>query len=246
MKRLLFILFLIVPLVAYADIECDGVDDQLTTGLAMNQFIVHTAHTIMAWVKLQSTPSSTTWCYDNRNFTGDSTNGNVMIGRLNSTTLCAFAFDTADHQVTATSSTGWYHLALRSTGGTLAIFLNGTLINSMSIGALASITGLMTMCDVYSSGAPIADRMTDVQYYIVGLSDAEIKNLGSNRLRGPILTAPTGYYPLTDCADGTSGGGVVFKDRAGSARNATGANGGNGTGITCRASEWISYPMDVQ
>lgn len=58
--------------------------------------------------------------------------------------------------------------------------------------------------------------------------------------------ASVSYWPLDTCAEGASGGGVVFPDRMKGGSSATGVIGGNGTGLTCHGSNLLNYPASVE
>ena len=88
--------------------------------------------------------------------------------------------------------------------------------------------------------------MAHLQTYNVDVGAAYIEQLARSRLVGPGALAPTASWPLDDCGDGASGNGVTFRDRSGNNRHATGDNGGNDTGLTCRASEFLRRKPWVQ
>ena len=223
-----------------ADIDCDGVDDLLTTGLALSNFISASAFTVAAWVKVQSTPATEGHCYQGSVLTGEG-DGNLSLGRLSPTEFCAEVYAPAQHLLTGAATAGWHHLALTLTGGTVTLAVDGIEEDSQtSGGTMGDLTSLMTLC-----GTPLAftaDRLADVRYYPTALPNADLQWLAHSRLRGAGRTPASAYWPLDDCPDGDSGNGVTFKDRSGNNRDATGASGGG----TCRASTYLAWPWGIQ
>ena len=232
---------------AQADIDCDGVDDTLTTVDIMSSFLSTTAWTISLYVKSTGSDYAGVAWYEGSAYLADAGTNLMLIGRGNTDGELFFVHvegSVSDLEVALTP--GWHHVAVRQSAGTLAVFRDGVSVTSTSISDLSSgnLGATLEMCG--SSGLHSEDRFTEVKIYNVAVSDDELGRLGRNKLRGYDRTTPTGYWPLTDCANGASANGVALQDRSGAARDFSGDDGGNDTGVTCRASEWVSRPMGVQ
>lgn len=57
--------------------------------------------------------------------------------------------------------------------------------------------------------------------------------------------ASVSYWPMDNCAEGASAGGVSFPDRMKGGSAAVGVIGGTGTGLTCHGSNRLNYPGSV-
>jgi len=92
-------------------------------------------------------------------------------------------------------------------------------------------------------------KMSEVAIWSCRLSATEIALLAKSKVKGiPLQIRPAslkGYWPLDDIADGISGDGETFADRSGNGNNGTGDDGGNNSGLTCKAEEVLSYPGDI-
>jgi hypothetical protein len=232
-----------------ADLVCDGVDDiGATSGTTLGTFVTGTAATLAAWVKTTGTPSGSPGapCYTGYPVLGDEANY-VVIGLLTSTTLCGEVWDGAAKTVTSASISAntWYHLALRLTGGVLTFFVNGVSAGTVASGAIQSLTSELYICKTFSS-LPLPHRIADLVTWNTGLSDGEIRNLATSGRKYGFRTAPTGYWPLTQCGDGASGDAVVFRDASGNGRTLVGNDGANNSGMTCRASEHLGRAWRAQ
>jgi hypothetical protein len=229
-----------------ADIDCDHVDDALTTGVAAGSFVTASAGTIMYWIKVQSTAAEAFTCWPGENMTGD-TGGYLALGRQNNANFCGYVYDGESRFTEAPSPVGWSHLAVKFASGVLSLYVNGVLSSSISsIGTISDLSNPIRLCVGAGDPGWSGDRASEVKYYNVPVPDAEIETQGKSRLRTAGRTPPTAYWPLQDCADGTSGNGVTFADRSGQGRPATGNAGANTTGLTCRASEHLSHPWGIQ
>jgi hypothetical protein len=239
------LLVLLCPLAVQADVDCDGVDDVLTTGLALSTFVTPGAYTVTAWVKLLGAAVTSSACWDGSALLTDAA-GYLVLGRFDATTFCGYTYDGTSKWVSTPSAAGWTHLAVSLGGGTLSLYKNGALASTLGgVGSISVLTGAVQLCKG-TEGAPLADRVTDVQVYASALSAGELASLGQSRRRLTTRTPPTARWPLDGCPDGAAGQGVTFADRSGNQRPLTGAAGANTTGLTCRASEWLSRPMPIQ
>lgn len=241
----MLIILIALSNIASADIDCDGVDDEITTGVALSNFINADTLSLTAWLKVTGTPGGSASCYGSGPLIADM-DGYVSMGRKVDTTFCGQIFGGGGHTVEATLASGWHHIAMTLGTGTARFYLDGVETENESSVDIDSLTANVSLCQL-PGGAEgnSTDRITGVMTYDVALSAQEIYSLGKGRFQGPLRTLPTAYWPLGECADGTSGNAVSFKDRSGNNRNGTGDDGGNNTGLTCKASEYIKRRIGV-
>ncbi len=245
---LIFLLVSIPVSVTRAGVLCDGVDDTIGTSAILSDFITASTGTLSAWIKPTGSAGADNGAgaiYYGRVIIADQ-NESTGFYRASATTdqLWAFSYpgSTSSVGTTFTNDT-WIHLTWVHSSGTLYLYKDGVLVNSTAAGDSIS-SNVLKMCFDIASGTSVAynGQLTAVTYYNVALSPGEIESLGKSRLVNPSLSrAVTGQWRFDQCSDGTSGNGVVFVDGSGSFRTATAGNGGNGTGMTCRASEYLSY-----
>jgi hypothetical protein len=244
---LVLLLLLLGSVAAQADVNCDGVDDALTTTVTQNNFLTVSAYTIMGWLKVQSTAADEADGYNMSPLVSD-TGGTVALGRLTNTTFAAAHSDTAipeEYLATAASTTGWHHLAQRVGAGTITLFVDGVNVSSLGgVTNLEFLTYTLLLCKGITH--VVGDRVAEVAFYNVAVPDGDIASIAGSRHSGLGRTAPTGYWPLRDCADGASANGIAFRDHSGLSHPATGDDGANNTGLTCRASELIRRPLWIQ
>lgn len=225
--------------------DCDGVDDLMGTGLGLSEFVTVTAFTVMGWTYVANTPPSALICWRGAAITSDGS-AVILLGRMDSTTFCGYAWDGGDHQVTTASSAGWHHLALKLSGGTLTLYVDGVAQASTTMGPVEVFSANVDICGGYADEPSYGDRVSEVQWFDSALSDGAIANLAQSHLRLVAPAAPTGRWPLDDCGDGASCNSVTFVDRSGNGRHATGDDGANNTGLTGQASSLLSYPIGPQ
>ena len=126
------LLGLLCPPSVPADIDCDGVDDALTTGVALSSLITASSWTISAWIKVQGTaPTGTDSCWNGAVVTGDA-DGYVAVARFDDSTFCGYLYDGDTKIASAPSASGWSHLAVRAASGTLSLWHNGVQVASTS------------------------------------------------------------------------------------------------------------------
>lgn len=225
---------------AGAAVTCDGVDDELRTALSAATFLSPSAFTLMAYVKSTgATFESDEACWQDApvltNF-----DGNITLGRHGTTgtgAACVEYYD-PNHQILSVPlSPGWHHLAARLLSGTLELFVDGVSVAAQSGGSGGDLSGALRICGSITLDAFSPDTLVDIKVYNVGLPTGEIETLGRSKLQYPGRTTPTGYWPLDDCAEGSSPP-SEFRDRSGFSRHLTSVS--NGPGLTCRASEFLS------
>jgi hypothetical protein len=241
------LLLLVGP--SQADLACDGVDDiGATSASPLSTFVTGSAATLTAWVKTTGTPSGSpgSGCYAGYPVLGDN-GGFATLGLRTSTTLCAEVWDGALKTVTSASISAntWYHLALRLTGGVLTFFVNGVPAGTVASGAITDLSSELYICKT-GFGLPLPHRIADLVTWNTGLSDGEIRNLATSGRQYGFRTAPTGYWPLTQCGDGAPGNLVVFRDASGNGRTLQAEDGANNSGMTCRASEHLARAWGAQ
>lgn len=226
-----------------ADVNGDGIDDVLIPGLPLSQFVTADAFTVLAWTKVQGAITTSAPCYEGAPITGDA--GEFLtLGRQDATQFCGYMWDGANRTVTAPSSPGWHHLALRKiAGGPLSLWVDGVQAGSIAAGSITTLTSNVIMLQL---GFVSPDRITQVTYVPTALADTEIHFLAGVRQHFLWKTPPSAVWPLTECGEGASGNGKTFYDYSGQGRHALGDHGPNGTGLLCSAAEHIMLPPGVQ
>jgi hypothetical protein len=246
----------LLALPVWADILCDGVDDQLQTPNAESTLITTSAATVMLWY-LPTTPNPTsTDCTDGSGSTRQFLVGDdqtyLQINRYTTTGACSANWDgSTNHYVTGAITSGaWNHLTFRLSGGTAYFYVNGTQTNSTGSGNFVSgdLDAWVTLCsnNIGGRSLPAAGTIADVRYYNTALDVNEISSLGKSRLRRVQRTQPTAKWTLDQCADGAAANGIDFVDRSGNGRIMTANDGANNTGMTCKASQYLSVYQGVQ
>lgn len=241
---LTLLLFGWFPTRSPADIQCDGVDDVLLTGLALSTFIQADQGTMMLWVKVGTGGGSGTFCWDGKVYAGD---GQQVwaLGEQASLQVCGFLYDAAaaNHVHTAAATTGtWTHLALRLGGGQVSFWRDGVQVSTQAAGNVFSLAGLLSVCAYPDGSGGAAATITEVALYNLAVPDGELATLGRSRQRGLGRSAPSGYWPLTRCVDGQGLDGAGFVDHSWHGRTLVADNGANNTGMVCRASAALRHP----
>ena len=228
---------------AQAGVQCDAVDDALTTGVALSQFATAAAYTLTTWLKVEGSAQSAGTCYEAASILGDA-DGNVSLGRQGTSTFCGQAFG-GGTLVTGTATAGWHHLGLRLSGGTLSLWVDGVSVSALAADNIGVLDQTVKGC-VMGIGALPPDRLEDTRWYNVAVPDAELEYMGKSRVRGVGRTAPTAHWHFDTCADGVSAQGHQFVDRSGNGRHITGDDGANNTGLTCHGAEFVRRRGGVQ
>jgi len=147
----------------------------------------------------------------------------------------------------------WSHIVVTWDGSVTAtnvkFYVNGSLIahqsNQNGVN-LSSDTGVKYLGNRNDGARPFDGIINEVALWSAVLSATEITILAKSKVKGiPLQIQPANlvmYLPLDDEADGTSADGDTFVDRSGSGYEGTGVDGGNNTGLTARAEEYLSYP----
>jgi hypothetical protein len=249
MMRLLWFLLLLSSVPAHAAIDCDGVDDVLT-GAALSNFITVGTKTYMVWYTPAGAEPTATDCSAGaaQKILGseDGASNFIYISRKNATTLCGGNRD-GDYDSLETTYAGagtTVHLAVTHSGGTLSLYHNGVFVASGSSGNTEQVTNALKVCD--GRGNPAQGVVHHVALYDVLVPVSEIAALASNKRPRLRRTMPTGEWLFDNCAPGTSGDAVVFRDHSGQSRTLTGDNGANNTGLTCQASVVLGRHGGIQ
>lgn len=230
--------------IAYADIDCDGVDDKISTGVDFNTFTTTTAWTIRGYIKSTGSTYGSSSCFSGGVFIGDDLNY-VSVGRGGSagtSNACVQHYEGGE-KVSVTMSSGWHHIAVTLNAATLTLYVDGESVGSTGTGNTNTDATNLFMCGAGEGFSQ--DRITDVVVHSVALSSNEIASIGKSKQRGVGYTGSQGLWGLNDCNDGTSGDAVSFRDKSGNNRHGTGDDGGNNTGLTCRASEHVRGRIGV-
>jgi hypothetical protein len=230
MLRVLLLLCVLAPAVARADLDTDT-DDIVTTPATCTAVTTAANTTLMGWIRVLNTPGgSNNACSFDGAIIRDS--GRLYgLGLRNATQWCFNSNDGTIDEIVATSTSGWHHLAGRHSGGVLELFIDG-----VSVATLASGNSLCAP-DTFNLADRVNNRVAGAMIFPVALSDGEIEAIAKRRQLGPVRTMPSLDIRFDTCPDGTSG--TTFPDQSGNGNTGTGQLGGNGTGLTCRASEFF-------
>jgi Concanavalin A-like lectin/glucanases superfamily len=252
MSVCLALLLLLCAVVARADVSCDGVDDDLTTGLSASVFIFNTVGSLVVVYVPTGTPGSGgTACYQGENLISDGTGGNAGLFRNGNLSgvdrLCTYNYDGADAVVPAAYTVNVRtHLAWVHSAGTLFFYKDGALVSSVTAGNTQGLSSSLRLCLGGGGGlsVPAQGRFIEAKTYTVALTAADIAAEGKSAVHNVIPVAATGRWNFDDCAFGANGNGVSFADRSGNIRPITGSWGANATGLACLGSS-IPYPWGV-
>jgi len=255
----LVLLWLCLPGLVWADMACDGIDDSMITAIVATNFLSATTGTLSLWYKPSGTPLGLSGpCYGAErvfvDFDAGEGTGAVGIHRgevASGDRVCATNYTTDEQMVETTYTTNaWTHLVWVHGGGNLSFFKDGVQVGSpVASGDSSALTGPLRIClgDVASSGAnPAQGTVAEAAVFSSTRSAQLIANAAKSRLRRVAAGGASGYWPLTDCAYGSSGNGVTFRDRSLNGRHMTGSSGANATGLTCQASNYLMMPDGVE
>jgi Concanavalin A-like lectin/glucanases superfamily len=234
----------------HASMICDGVNDDLTSGLAISTFLSASTGSMSLWYKPTGTASSgASPCWGGEFLMGAETGGvnSLSLGRNGNyfgsvDRLCAYNFSSTEDAVSvAYTANAWTHLAWVHTGGSLLLYKDGALVTSTASGNTASVAEHLRLCgDTGAGGAWGEGVVAYPQVFATALSAAEIALRASSRLLRVGLSIASGSWDLDSCADGVSCNALVFPDRSGNGRSLT-ANGGTGQG-----SDYLGLPWGVE
>lgn len=245
MWLLILLLLLWGPALSWSDVAFDGVDDFLDPTTTLSAFVA-TDLTLLAVVfpTVTGPDPGTTACFESGPALGD-TGGYLAVG-WQLAGWCGFLYDGANREVTAAASVNtWYEVALRLMSGTLSLWVDGVQVSSTSSGAPQDVSFALSLgASRQTATGWFAGRIAALRTYAVAVPDVELAARGKSRLRRVGTTPASGAWDLDTCPDG-SGHGVVFRDRSGNSRHATGDRGANATGLLCQGSTFLRYPWGV-
>jgi len=175
-------------------LDFDGRNDyaQDTTALAGL-----TNATMMAWIDLNATFSSTGVIVGNPNFQLRITSGRNLEATANGTTLTFSS--------TALNRSQWYHVASVYNGSILKLYINGVLVNSAS--ATGSIpSSILTLGKNPSASTNFfKGKIDEVRVFNVALTDAQVQRMvyqeiqnTASQVRGAIVPKDIGSLPFTN------------------------------------------------
>jgi hypothetical protein len=254
MLRLL-VLFLLLPVLAWGDVSCDGIDDDLSSSISLSAFLTATTGSIVVSYVPTGTPQSMgPDCWQGEAIALDAAaGGNVALFRhgnlAGADRLCAHNFDGANTAIPVAYTVNVRtHLAWVHSAGTLSFYKDGALVASASSGATSDVTRTFRLCGgaaaVSGGSVPGQGRPVEAKTYNVALTAAMIAAEGKSFVHNVIPVAATGRWNFDECAFGASGNGVSFRDRSGNLRHMTGSWGANATGLVCQGSS-IPYQWGV-
>jgi len=229
--------------IVFAGVEFDEVDDSVTLGT--NTYQSTNNFSISAWVKAEDHTDfgAVFSAAATRSFLGISS-GDAWFWQI---------FDGAGRSVTGSANdNAWHHLVgTKSSSTGLRLYLDGTLdANNVNFtAAVVYVSGLTAIGETANDSTfQFGGIITDVAFWTVVITDAEITQLSQSRVkRMPLQIQPsnlTGYWPLDQGADGTANcfnGSASFLDLSSTGQAGTGDDGANNTGLTCKAEEVLSY-----
>jgi Concanavalin A-like lectin/glucanases superfamily len=256
MSRVLLLVSLLSLLLATpvrSAIQFDGVDDQFL-GLPFSTYFTASELTVLVWFKAEGpSPTGSSSCHDTE---GQTIVGNhaasttrLFLVRRSATILCTVHNDAAVDEINKTDYVDGTlsHVAVTHTGGTLFLYVQGVLYSSIASGDTTDLTQSLMIGNAFSGRpGPFQGVIDSVATYNVALSAGEIAAIAGARRTRTYKTMPTAYWTFANCADGTSGDGVVFHDLSGNGRPLTGDNGGLNAGFTCRGSQALSRHGGIQ
>lgn len=252
--------FLLLTAVAQADVECDGIDDNVLSTTNVTTFMSSSTGTMTLWYKPTGTASTVNQtCTGGEALLADVDPGLVDYGYLGLyrnpdlgglDRICGFNDDLGGQDIVATTYTAnaWTPLAWEHTGGNLNLYKDGVLVSTIASGDTSTGLGAndLHMC---AGGVPFIEhgegRFANVVVYPTALGATEIRQMATSRLYYAGWSVPSGHWTFDQCGEGVNCTGVVFADRSGNGRVMTADDGANNTGMMGRASEYLSWPQGV-
>lgn len=232
---------LAVPGLGFAAVNCDGVDDVLTTGTNLSSFLNTTNSTIMIWVRADAATAAAA-CHDGEGFVGG-TGGSAGIGTMTESAtqkMCAYHDDGGGDRARFDYTLGTpIHVTWSHTTTLIRLYLDAVNVHQLTSNASASLATPLVMCRFGTGfGQGVIDR---VEIYNSLLAADEIANAAGDRKHKLRRSQPTAVWDFGECGDGGDCNAVSFRDGSGNGRTATGDNGANNTGLSGSASQTLSY-----
>lgn len=265
MRKWLALLFLLCAVNAHAGIDFDNTDDYVDCGAATWLASNLTELSISVWV-YHDTITTDDYVIAQQ---GNTAGGVLLLrddvdsvsGRLDGYTFFVQGDLGGPEQVRGNSAENssvantWTHLCgtvLVGDSAGLDLLINGVTggggfpLSTTSMNELGASGNNLTI-GANNGAAPFMDgKISDLTIWSKQLTDAECKSIYDSKVKGFSLqiqpASILAYYPMDDQPDGTSFDGDTVYDRSGNARNCTGNDGANNTGLTAKAEEILSYP----
>jgi hypothetical protein len=228
-----------------ADVVGDEIDD-LMTSVAGSSLLTTSAGTIFVTTRHGGTLDGTSACF--RDVIVGPASTVWGLGAEDSPDVWAAKnFDGTTDCAVGTFSTAWVTLTWRHGGGTLELFVNGTLAQSVASGNTTSLaSNALMLWDGTTANAQYPGPVAQVAFYNTALSDDQIAAYGNSFVRGLLPSGATAIWDFQDCTHGASVDGQVFPDRTGNGRTITADNGANNTGMTCIGSTGMVLMGGIQ
>jgi len=159
----------------------DGVDDSITTGIALSNFISASTSTVSVWVKPRGTPPTSASVYLLQQIMGEAgAYFGIFRGIYGSDYICGYVWDIASKTAcTSYKNDEWAHIVTVHGNGNIYIYKNGMLIQSNSAGDV-NATGMSQLVNInraYASAQYFNGPIDDVRIYNRALSAAEVAQL---------------------------------------------------------------------
>lgn len=235
-------------------ITCDGVDDKLTTGVAIATFLTASTGTITVWYRPTGVPGSwETGCDGGSDLlVSDEINRFLGLHRhpnLEGTgdRLCGWNWTGAvDTVATPYSVDTWTHLAWVHGSGTLCLYKDGVQVGCTASPDTTQLDKQVVVCGGGALGVALNGQLAAVRLYTAALSAAEIAVEAGSRLFDGGWSRPSGAWTLESCVASGVGDGVAFPDRSGNGTLLTADNGANDAGMGCFGTAHVTYGWGVE
>jgi hypothetical protein len=264
MIKVLLFLFLLIPTLCFGGITFDGVDDyvQVTDWISSNQaafscyarcnFTSSDTDDFIAYYRTSGAPG-TGFSFQRDDVGAVSGRTDCFrVGVAGATTLY-----TVEGATNSAVSGTWYDViwVFSSAADTLRLYINGVEdFYSGDTSGAGDMVAQTTNCFIGATSATAANTMmngqiTEIAFWDVALTVAEVALLSNSKIKGiPLQIRPANlvlYLPMDDQTADTSADGDTVYDKSGNARNGTGVDGANNTGLTWSGESVLSYPAQI-
>ena len=253
---IILVLSLLITTSAYA-ISFDGVDDKLTCGTGLDD-IFSGGGSVSVWVNVDAFTATTERILSKRNTANGggwslyTSNGGGGFENIVFDAEFSGGVGSAEWE-NAFSSGGWVNLVLNYNSSSAAneptLYVNGvaaTRTNDLSASGtyVAGSSNNFVIGGFDNLDRTVEGSIIDVGVYSATLGQIFIDRINSYTTKFvPIgISTALAYYPLHECAEGSSCDGISFRDETGNGNDCTGDNGTNNTGLTGQAQRVLSYP----
>jgi hypothetical protein len=240
--------------ICYGGVDLDGVNGYVTMGTTSTYQFANTTFSAIGWFR---SANDAGYVIGRRGIGGSP--GGWFI-RVDGPTLTARLVDASNAPAAARTTTSttatdgnWHCLAMVATTDTttavnnsISLYYDGVLDQGANggvstYGAATQPLVFGALSDLDSSGW-LAGAVNDWRIYAGTLSAENIARICSAKVKygGYTFGTVISYWPMDDCAEGSSGVGVSYLDR-----NKGGAAGTGTGGVVCRGSNRMSYPLST-